>query len=97
MIVRKSLNFFEIIFKFIADFFYDLRHRNVRFRQQINILTMTGETLLPYEIMKEGDEFYLQHTSLDQVEIQLSRINRMLAKQFVAIKDEELIRVIRIK
>jgi hypothetical protein len=58
---------------------------------------MTGETLLPYEIMKEGDEFYLQHTSLDQVEIQLSRINRMLAKQFVAIKDEELIRVIRIK
>ena len=58
---------------------------------------MTGETLLPYEIMKEGDEFYLQHTSLDQAEIQLSRINRMLAKQFVAIKDEELIRVIRIK
>jgi hypothetical protein len=58
---------------------------------------MTGETLLPYEIMKEGDEFYLQHTSLDQVEIQLSRINRMLAKQFVAIKDEELIRVIRMK
>jgi len=58
---------------------------------------MTGETLLPYEIMKEGDEFYLQHTSLDQVEMQLSRINRMLTKQFVAIKDEELIRVIRIK
>ena len=97
MIVRRSLNFFEITFKSIADFFYNLRHRGIRFRHQTNILTMTGETLLPYEIMKEGDEFYLQHTSLDQVEIQLSRINRMLAKQFVAIKDEELIRVIRMK
>jgi hypothetical protein len=97
MIVRRSLNFFEIIFKSIADFFYDLRHREVRFRQQRNILTMTGETLLPYEIMKQGDEFYLQHTSLDQVEMQLSRINRMLAKKFAAIQDEELIRVIRIK
>jgi hypothetical protein len=97
MIVRRSLNFFEIIFKSIADFFYDLRHRDVRFRQQRNILTMTGETLLPYEIMKQGDEFYLQHTSLDQVEMQLSRINRMLAKKFAAIQDEELIRVIRVK
>ena len=97
MIVRRSLNFFEIIFKSIADFFYDLRHREVRFRQQRNILTMTGETLLPYEIMKQGDEFYLQHTSLDQVEMQLSRINRMLAKKFAAIQDEELIRVIRVK
>ena len=97
MIVRRSLNFFEIIFKSIADFFYDLRHREVRFRQQRNILTMTGETLLPYEIMKQGDEFYLQHTSLDQVEMQLSRINRMLAKKFAALQDEELIRVIRIK
>jgi hypothetical protein len=97
MIVRRSLNFFEIIFKSIADFFYDLRHREVRFRQQRNILTMTGETLLPYEIMKQGDEFYLQHTSLDQVEMQLSRINRMLTKKFAAIQDEELIRVIRIK
>ena len=97
MIVRRSLNFFEITFKSIADFFYDLRHREVRFRQQRNILTMTGETLLPYEIMKQGDEFYLQHTSLDQVEMQLSRINRMLAKKFAAIQDEELIRVIRIK
>ena len=58
---------------------------------------MTGETLLPYEIMKQGDEFYLQHTSLDQVEMQLSRINRMLAKKFAALQDEELIRVIRIK
>jgi hypothetical protein len=57
---------------------------------------MTGETLLPYEIMKQGDEFYLQHTSLDQVEMQLSRINRMPNK-FAAIQDEELIRVIRIK
>jgi hypothetical protein len=97
MIVRRSLNFFEIIFKSIADFFYDLRHREVRFRQQRNILTMTGETLLPYEIMKQGDEFYLQHTSLDQVEMQLSRINRMLAKKFAAIQNEELIRVIRVK
>jgi hypothetical protein len=97
MIVRRSLNFFEVIFKSIADFFYDLRHKDIRFRQQRNILTLTGETLLPYEIMKEGDEFYLQHTSLDQVEIQLSRINRILTKQFVAIKDEELIRVIRTK
>ena len=97
MIVRRSLNFFEITLKSIADFFYNLRHRDIRFRHQRNILTMTGETLLPYEIMKEGDEFYLQHTSLDQVEIQLSRINRILAKQFVAIKDEELIRVIRVK
>ena len=97
MIVRRSLNFFEIIFKSIADFFYDLRHREVRFRQQRNILTMTGETLLPYEIMKEGAEFYLQHTSLDQVEMQLSKINRILAKKFVAIQDEKLIRVIRIK
>ena len=97
MIVRRSLNFFEITFKSIADFFYDLRHREVRFRQQRNILTMTGETLLPYEIMKQGEEFYLQHTSLDQVEMQLSRINRMLAKKFAAIQDEELIRVIRIK
>ena len=58
---------------------------------------MTGETLLPYEIMKEGAEFYLQHTSLDQVEMQLSKINRILAKKFVAIQDEKLIRVIRIK
>jgi hypothetical protein len=58
---------------------------------------MTGETLLPYEIMKEGDEFYLQHTSLEEAEKQLSRINRMLARQFAAIQDEELIRVIRIK
>ena len=97
MIVLRSLNFFEIIFKSIADFFYDLRHREVRFRQQRNILTMTGETLLPYEIMKQGDEFYLQHTSLDQVEMQLSKINRILAKKFAAIQDEELIRVIRIK
>lgn len=97
MSTRSPLNFFEIIFKPIADFFYDLRHRDVRFRQQRNIITMTGETLLPYEIMKQGDEFYLQHTSLDQVEIQLSRINRMLAKKFAAIQDEELIRVIRIK
>ena len=97
MIVRRSLNFFEIIFKSIAVFFYDLRHREVRFRQQRNILTMTGETLLPYEIMKHGDEFYLQHTSLDQVEMQLSRINRILAKKFAALQDEELIRVIRIK
>jgi hypothetical protein len=47
--------------------------------------------------MKEGDEFYLQHTSLDQVEKQLSSVNRILAKQFAAIQDEELIRVIRIK
>ena len=95
--MRRSLNFFEIVFKSVADFFYDLRHREVRFRQQKNILTMTGETLLPYEIMKEGDEFYLQHTSLEEAEKQLSRINRMLARQFAAIQDEELIRVIRIK
>lgn len=47
MIVRRSLNFFEITFKSVADFFYDLRHRDVRFRQQRNILLMTGETLLP--------------------------------------------------
>jgi len=97
MIVRRSLNFFEIIFKSVADFFYDLKHRDVRFRQQRNILMMTGETLLPYEIMRQGDEFYLQHTSLDETERQLSRVNRMLAKQFAAIQDEELIRVIRIK
>jgi hypothetical protein len=58
---------------------------------------MTGETLLPYEIMRQGDEFYLKHTSLDETERQLSRVNRMLAKQFAAIQDEELIRVIRIK
>jgi hypothetical protein len=58
---------------------------------------MTGETLLPYEIMKEGDEFYLQHTSLEEAEKQLSRVNRMLAKQFAAIQDDELVRVIRIK
>jgi len=95
--VRRSLNFFEIVFKSIGDFFYDLRHRGVRFRQQRNILTITGETLLPYEIMKEGDEFYLQHTSLNVAEKQLSRVNRILAKQFVAIKDDELVRVIRIK
>ena len=95
--MRRSLNFFEIVFKSIADFFYDLRHRDVRFRQQRNILTITGETLLPYEIMKEGDEFYLQHTSLNEAEKQLSRVNRILAKQFAAIKDDELVRVIRIK
>ena len=95
--MRGSLNFFEITFKTIADFFYDLRHRDVRFRQQKDILTMTGETLLPYEIMKEGDEFYLQHTSLSKVEKQLPRVNLALAKKFVAIKDEELIRVIRVK
>ena len=95
--MRRSLNFFEIVFKSIADFFYDLRHRDVRFRQQRNILTITGETLLPYEIMKEGDEFYLQHTSLEEAEKQLSRINLMLAKQFAAIQDDELVRVIRIK
>ena len=53
--------------------------------------------MLPYEIMKEGDEFYLQHTSLDEAEKQLSRVNRILAKQFAAIKDDELVRVIRIK
>jgi hypothetical protein len=58
---------------------------------------MIGETLLPYEIMKEGDEFYLQHTSLKEAEKQLSRVNRMLAKQFAAIQDDELVRVIRIK
>jgi hypothetical protein len=58
---------------------------------------MTGETLLPYEIMRQGDEFYLQHTWLDETEKQLSRVNRMLAKQFAAIQDGELIRVIRIK
>ena len=97
MIVRRPLNFLEIFFKSIADFFYNLRHRDVRFRQQRNILTISGETLLPFEIMKEGDEFYLQHTSLDQVEKQLSSVNRILAKQFAAIQDEELIRVIRIK
>ena len=97
MIVRRPLNFLEIFFKSIADFFYNLRHRDVRFRQQRNILTLSGETLLPFEIMKEGDEFYLQHTSLDQVEKQLSSVNRILAKQFAAIQDEELIRVIRIK
>jgi hypothetical protein len=97
MIMRRFLNFFEITFKSIADFFYDLRHRDVRFRQQRNILTMTGETLLPFEIMKEGDEFYLQHTSLSKVEKQLSRVSLALAKKFVAIKDEELIRVIRVK
>lgn len=85
MIVRRSLYFFEITFKSIADFFYDLRHRDVRFRQKINILKMSGETLLPFEIMKEGDEFYLQHTSLDQVEMQLLRVNHILNKQFVAI------------
>ena len=95
--MRRSLNFFEIVFKSIADFFYDLKHRDVRFRQQRNILTITGETLLPYEIMKEGDEFYLQHTSLNEAEKQLSRVNRILAKKFAAIKDDELVRVIRIK
>ena len=95
--MRRSLNIFEIVFKSITDFFYDLRHRGVRFRQQRNIFTITGETLLPYEIMKEGDEFYLQHTSLDEAEKQLSRVNRILAKQFAAIKDDELVRVIRIK
>jgi len=47
--------------------------------------------------MRQGDEFYLQHTSLDETERQLSRVNRMLAKQFAAIQDDQLVRVIRIK
>ena len=58
---------------------------------------MSGETLLPYEIMRQGDEFYLQHTSLDKVEKQLLQVNIALSKKFAAIQDDELIRVIRIK
>jgi len=58
---------------------------------------MSGETLLPYEIMRQGDEFYLQHTSLDEVEKQLLQVNTALSKKFAAIEDDELIRVIRIK
>jgi hypothetical protein len=58
---------------------------------------MSGETLLPYEIMRQGDEFYLQHTSLDKVEKQLLQVNTALSKKFAAIEDDELIRVIRIK
>jgi len=91
--VRRPLNFF----KPIADFFYDLRHKDVKFRQQRNILTMSCETLLPYEIMNEGNDFYLKHTSLEIVEMQLLRINAALNKKFAAIQDGELIRVIRIK
>ena len=91
--MRSPLNFF----KAIADFFYDLRHKDVRFRQKRNIFTMSGETLLPYEIMRQGDEFYLQHTSLDKVEKQLLQVNTALSKKFAAIEDDELIRVIRIK
>jgi hypothetical protein len=58
---------------------------------------MSGETLLPYEIMRQGDEFYLQLTSLDKVERQLLQVNTALSKKFAAIEDDELIRVIRIK
>jgi hypothetical protein len=95
--MRKHINFFELLFKPFTDFFYDLRHKDIRFKQQRNILTMTGETLLPYEIMKQGDEFYLKDTSLDKVEKQLIKVNLALTKQFAAIQDDELIRVIRIK
>jgi hypothetical protein len=91
--VRRLLNFF----KAIADFFYDFKHKDVRFRQKRDILTMSGETILPYEIMRRGDDFYLQHTSLDKVEKQLLQVNIALSKKFAAIQDEELIRVIRIK
>jgi hypothetical protein len=58
---------------------------------------MSGEVLLPYEIMRQGDDFYLQHTSLDKVEKQLLQVNIALSKKFAAIQDDELIRVIRIK
>jgi len=57
---------------------------------------MSGETLLPYEIMREGNDFYLNHTSLNIVEKHLLRINAALNKKFVAIQDGELIRI-RIK
>jgi hypothetical protein len=58
---------------------------------------MSRETLLPYEIMNEGNDFYLKHTSLKIVEKQLLRINAALNKKFAAIQDGDLIRVIRIK
>lgn len=90
---RRPLNFFKLI----TDFFYNLKHKDVRFRQKRDILTMSGETLLPYEIMRRGDDFYLQHTSLDKVERQLLQVNTALSKKFAAIEDDQFIRVIRIK
>ena len=91
--LSRLLNFFKLI----ADFFYDLKYKDVRFRQKRNIITMSGETFLPYEIMSQGDNFYLQHTSLDKVEKELLQVNIALSKKFAAIEDDELIRVIRIK
>ena len=52
---------------------------------------------MPYQIMKVGDEFYLENISLDKIERQLSKINDYLGKNFVALEDGELIRVIRVK
>lgn len=95
--MRQPLSLFETLFKPVVDFFYDLRYKNVRFRQQRNILTMVGDTPMPYQIMKVGDEFYLENISLDKIERQLSKINDYLGKNFVALEDGELIRVIRVK
>ena len=58
---------------------------------------MSGETLFPYQIMQVGDEFYLENTSIEKAERLVSRISNYLNKQFVAIKEEELIRIIRVK
>jgi hypothetical protein len=95
--MREPLSLFDAVFKPIADFFYELRHKNVRFKQTRNILTMSGETLLPYQIMKVGEEFYLERASLDKVERILPRISDRLNGNFVAIQDGELVRIIRVK
>ena len=95
--MREPLGFFENLFKPVTDFFYELKNKDVRFRQQRNILTMTGETLLPYQIMKVGDEFYLEHTSIEKAERLVSRVSNDLNRQFVAIQDGDLVRIIRVK
>ena len=58
---------------------------------------MSGETLLPYQIMKVGDEFYLEHTPIEKAERVVSRTSHYLNRQFVAIEDGELVRIIRVK
>ena len=95
--MKEPLGFLEEVLKPVNDFFYDLRHRDVRFRLKRNILTMSGETLFPYQIMQVGDEFYLENTSIEKAERLVSRISNYLNKQFVAIKEEELVRIIRVK
>ena len=95
--MTDPLGFFETLFKPVTDFFYELKNRDVRFRQQRNILTMSGETLLPYQIMKVGDEFYLENTSIEKAERLVSRVSNYLNRQFVAIQDGDLVRIIRAK